>query len=438
MIATTLVLLVLSILAGLVVRQSYQADLLNIFLPELSTQARPRGNVQSTVVQLSRDVRASLINFAVVVAAGFVALSFARRWPTVAICMLSVILVADVGHKARNHWPTVEPSFHQPGKAITWLQQQRTQRVFAYQQATDISSPGYQVDPHVFDRARDGLYWERGPMYEIGVVHPILSVPLGMKRWFEFVDACMSSPNFLNVIAADYVQTIEPTSGADLAGQAEFVQPGLHYYRPKRIGAYARIVPSAVMVKNSAEAFKRLADPSFYPNQQVVINEVTAHAEAAQAIASTASNPPTQVDQSKIRVTWLGPNSFEVQCDPSPETVSNGQNYWLVVAETSYPGWSAVNQANAERPLFIGNGHFMAVQLQPGDTIIRFRFASTAIRRGLVCTLLSATILLVLFVRAMLLRNRRNHNSGCMMLTRPTNRSAPAIAYLAWWWRAFW
>ena len=72
------------------------------------------------------------------------------------------------------------------------------------------------------------------------------------------------------------------------------------------------------------------------------------------------------------------------------------QNNWLVVADTLYPGWSASLDGD---PLYVYpvNLAFGAVWVPPGDHVVEFVYRPAWLLPGILVTVVSLLITLVLF-----------------------------------------
>jgi hypothetical protein len=158
----------------------------------------------------------------------------------------------------------------------------------------------------------------------------------------------------------------------------------------------AFVVPEAVVIADDAAARAALADPSFDPEQTVILSEGARSEQST--VNSQQCSPPA------------------VRCSPftdySPELVrltAVGPGY-LVLTDAFYPGWSATID-DQPTTIYRADILFRAVTLPPGEHVIEFRYAPLSVTAGLWISGL-AWVGLALAGAFVVLRVRQRANRG--------------------------
>jgi uncharacterized membrane protein YfhO len=76
--------------------------------------------------------------------------------------------------------------------------------------------------------------------------------------------------------------------------------------------------------------------------------------------------------------------------------VEAGQECWLVLSDTWFPGWEARVDGEA-RPIRLANGQHRAVRVRPGERTVIFEYAPRSWRDGLLVSLVTAILVGVCF-----------------------------------------
>jgi hypothetical protein len=185
-------------------------------------------------------------------------------------------------------------------------------------------------------------------------------------------------PNLPSVLAAygvTHVLSSFPVDGARMpfAGRA-----GAAFVYRIDGAARVRVVPAARHV-NDADAAKRLLDPSFDPQSEVL---VTGAPPSAGPVSGAGGMPGAG---GSATIVGEGPNELVVEASAS----SDG---WLLLADTFYPGWTAEIDGRPA-PVYRANLSVRAIQLPQGRHTVRFAYEAPGLLNGLV---ISASALLAL------------------------------------------
>jgi hypothetical protein len=179
---------------------------------------------------------------------------------------------------------------------------------------------------------------------------------------------------------------LRPGPVFDLMGARLWVVPGAHqeppgwktvgttpsgfvYENPKALPR-AFLVGKSVVISSSDERLRFLSDPTF----------------DARAVVALESGSPggTDLPSGVVRITDRKPGFYSLQTEC-------GGDAYLVLTETSYPGWEAtVDGAPAE--ILAADHVFQAVRLPAGRHDVQFRFRARLLPLGFA---LAATALLI-------------------------------------------
>jgi hypothetical protein len=160
----------------------------------------------------------------------------------------------------------------------------------------------------------------------------------------------------------------------DIAGATQFESRGL-----------ASFVALAQYAESDQDAALMLSDPTFDPNQVVMLTGGGERLGSAGAGAAVLADP-----------------------DAGRFSVITDRPGWLVVSETYYPGWRA--QVNGEEvPILRANLAFRAVAVPAGSSEIVFRYEPAWLMPTVILTGVGLLALLVLFMGD---RRRTAYNKG--------------------------
>jgi hypothetical protein len=164
------------------------------------------------------------------------------------------------------------------------------------------------------------------------------------------------------VIASPTQLSLEPIATSE---------PGGVYFYPAA-GAPQRVwLPGeAITVENGSAALTALADPNFDPSRTVILEQSD----------ETAPVLPLHLPPSAAAITI---------------PVNLARAGWVVLADTSYPGWVVTVDGRAA-PLRHGDYAFRAVAVPPGVHSVVFDYQPGSLRQGLFLTIVGALLTLLL------------------------------------------
>jgi hypothetical protein len=149
----------------------------------------------------------------------------------------------------------------------------------------------------------------------------------------------------------------------------------------ERPSAYAKayLVDRWKGVGKFEEAVLAMMDNSFDPQHEVVIEP---QAGQEKPFISTYAGLDAPGDVQRLRYQW---NSVNM-------TVSAKRQALLVLTDTWFPGWKATVNGK-EVPIYLGNGLFRAVPVQPGNNEVVFRYEPRSFIIGLAISLVTLVLL---------------------------------------------
>lgn len=154
-------------------------------------------------------------------------------------------------------------------------------------------------------------------------------------------------------------------SDQQLPLQVAFVQGKSKVYENPRALPRAWLVSRITAGYPSDAIAQKLRQPDFEPRKEALLAESAGQlGPELTRLAATGSAP-----SSAAEFRWLSPNHFRV-------TTENQQPAFLVVSETSYPGWTAMVKGK-RHPIFQTDGALMGVFVPPGNNAIDFVFRPT-------------------------------------------------------------
>ena len=214
---------------------------------------------------------------------------------------------------------------------------------------------------------------------------------LGSKRYFDLlgplgnVNLAFGMPPvsskevekgmpILNLINARYVLSAKALAVSGL--KQENFGP-LFLYRNENALERAFVVASAQMIPNASAVLDSMHAASFDPSETVLLDKA----------------PAENVTDGKRAPAWIS-----LYQDRLIKLDATGPG-WLVVTNLYYPGWHAWVDGR-ETKIYCGDYVFQTLPLSTGNHTVELRFSSSSFNRGLLLTILSiAVVLLLLMVR---------------------------------------
>jgi hypothetical protein len=183
-------------------------------------------------------------------------------------------------------------------------------------------------------------------------------------------------PNVLRGFGVTHLLSPRPLEGASLPLVAQ--QPDAYAYRIDG-ASRVRVVGAARYAGSENDAVRRLVDPSFNPDGEVILADV-APPEGASTDAAAAPAG---------RAAIVAEDSRHLNID-----VDADRDGYLVVADTFYPGWSA-EVDGAAAPIYRANIAIRAVPVTRGHHQVRFEYEMPGLVRGAQATLVGLSVLLL-------------------------------------------
>jgi len=200
-------------------------------------------------------------------------------------------------------------------------------------------------------------------------------------------------PSLVNILRAYGVtHVLSPYPEADGRLELASKEPHAFVYRI-RGAARARFVRAATVVSADVDVARRMLDPSFDPNREVLLEDAPA---SLQTVGAPAQGPVADVlpaitgeDERRIRIDANAP--------------SDG---FLLLADTFYPGWTATVDG-APTPIYRANVSTRAIALTKGRHDVRFTYEAPGFARGALSTAFAGAALLGWLAAATIYARRR-------------------------------
>ncbi len=182
-------------------------------------------------------------------------------------------------------------------------------------------------------------------------------------------------PNVLRGFGVTHLLSPDPIEGVSLPLVAHTADASAY-----RIdgASRVRVVTGVSYVANDTEAVRRLVDPSFNPDREVILDDVRS-GDGSADIGSAPGGRASIVGEDARHLT--------IEADVS-------QDGYLVVADTFYPGWSAVIDG-AVAPIYRANLAIRAVPIRRGHHRVQFEYEMPGLVRGAQLSLVGLSMLLL-------------------------------------------
>lgn len=291
---------------------------------------------------------------------------FVERNAKIAFIVVAACCSIDWCWSARVKSPTIEPSFHSrpsTADALVELCKPDPPRVFVHwlantQRGVDLNRPGWRRSMEPYQKIGDWLYYERGPLFDVGVFPDVGYLPLQTKTLAEFRGAFQFDPErFMRMCGVSIAMSAEPRGKGETVHRAK----GCVLERIPDSVPYTFFSPSFRRVP-STEMMEQLKPERHEPGFEVVL----------EGPHQPSSSPPSKWTAAVPR--WDGPNRLSV-------TVDAPSQGWVLIHEMHDAGWKA-NVDGAGVPIERANGLFMAVPVEAGSHQIVFTYAPASVRLG--------------------------------------------------------
>ena len=148
--------------------------------------------------------------------------------------------------------------------------------------------------------------------------------------------------------------------------------------------ARVRIVRAARPVTTDRDAMVRLVDPSFDPNDEILLHDV-----AGQLPSSPVDDATPLSTSLQRRAVITREDGREIAIDAEAPA-----DAFLLLADTYYPGWTA-EVDGVETPVYRANVSVRGIRLPKGHHVVRFAYDPPGFTRGLQVTIAALALLLL-------------------------------------------
>ena len=328
-----------------------------------------------------------LIRFALVTASGIVLLCFPKIFKAKGELLLKVLIpvmiVSDLFSFGIGFNATINPKVYLHGpQTAEFLEQDRTfYRIFS--NISESNSPfqwhqGWANEKSSYTDYYETLRMYSGTLYGLHNFSPGWS-PLHLQRHWDLAGGQTLNKRIIDLSNVKYVITYDPIRMIDL----ELVFEGkVKIYENKRALERAFIAYDFEVIPERGDRLKKLKDPSFKPDQTVIIEEGV---------------PDHAINRQKAEME----STFAEIVEYTPERVVVEANLtepgFLVLADANYPGWN-VRVDGSKDKIYTANHLFRAVYLSPGRHNVEFFYRSEAFRAGAITSTAALLIVVALII----------------------------------------
>jgi O-antigen/teichoic acid export membrane protein len=314
--------------------------------------------------------------------------------PLLAI-MAVIIVTADLLIPIRDLHPASDPALLEAvPPSIQWLKDQQAAdplhpfRVMAYQapgttktiNANTLWLHGLE-DASGYDSLIPGQYAKY-----MGMIQPQTDLPYNrITPIYADHAGALDSP-LLDLLGVKYI-----------VSEVEISNPRYkQVYHDSAVSLYRNtgVMPRAFSLPQSSQVISAADNPAedlarYDVHQFVLINQPDAPADAPRSEARPATAAPAAITIYHPGEVWI---DTEIK-EPG----------WLILAESHFPGWrawarpiGAGDQAEKEIPVYLVDGNFMGVRLEPGAWTVRFKYSPDSFKFGALGSFLAGLLALFL------------------------------------------
>jgi hypothetical protein len=315
--------------------------------------------------------------------------------------LLVAVVLIDLGSAHRSFQFLLHPEGIYRGRTVLPEREAEPYRLFYYPGGGNLH-PSYYILPREpgFAELQSLVYSNLLP--NAGVLNDVdyMQEIDAFRRWpyMAFLGVANRLPDealyrLLGVLNVGYIISFRPLTGKGLTLVEHFPQYPSWLYKVNRSVPRAYVVPMARKESDSASILNRLADPTFDPMKEVILDRSTS-SRPVEDFAAAASILRYGNDKVTVRVSLNNPG-------------------FLVLADAFYPGWRVYVDAR-ESTIYRANLFFRAVQLPPGEHLVEFQYRPVMFQVGSIISLITVCFLLVFslnHLRAQHYTNQMGQNS---------------------------
>jgi hypothetical protein len=211
------------------------------------------------------------------------------------------------------------------------------------------------------------------------------------------------NPSVWRLLAVKYVTTGEPVTASILApvGTApmrDYRGQQVYLYRYQEASPFAYLVAEAIKLPDD-QALPTVTDPRFDPRRILLVP-----ADAPAGVTQLAALPDSIAPP--VKTTELRPGAFRFDL-----TAPLDRAAYLFVSENWYPAWRA-RVDGKEAPVMRAQYSLIGVPLPAGARTVELEFYSRTYRRGLLITVATLALVLLLAGHGWWERRRRGATGG--------------------------
>ena len=293
--------------------------------------------------------------------AGGVAVTIARRWPKTSVAVLLALVVFDLGQFGYGYYTVSDPASlrsHLP--FVDALERNEPFRIAAYgNRHTMIPNSGMLLglqDIRGYDTVIPKQYVEFWRLMEEPAGLPYSQINLLTE------ESSLDSP-ILDIMNVKYLLTVEKV---DRPNYSKVYDGEIKVYRNLDAIERAFVVFDARVASSPDDALKKLSEPGFDVKRQVVLEESSLEGFL----------PPNEAPSSQVNVAQYKNNRVSIN-------VSASRDGFLVLSDAYFPGWRARLEDGSELDVMRANRVFRAVRVPAGDHNITFSYAPMSFRAGM-------------------------------------------------------